>query len=139
MHVLLPGLATVSADTLGVCTHSPTGTSESGASMGQSNLNPTTASPAANPPDVLMLLGPFVDSEHPGLVAGAADRTTDGVLREEVLRRLAAWRADHPAAVVALMPAVRDATALPMLPQPPITATAQALGPADRVRANNPK
>ncbi|GIL59873.1 hypothetical protein Vafri_14687 [Volvox africanus] len=95
----------------------------------------------AQPPDVLLLLGPFVDSEHPGVAAGGgiADRTADSLMREEVLRRLAGWRSDHPSATVALMPAVRDLTALPVLPQPSMTAAAQALGPPDKaVALQNP-
>lgn len=61
-------------------------------------LTPQTRIPAcrlplaASPPGVLMLLGPFVDAEHPGLASGSADRTAEAVFREEVLRRLAAWR-----------------------------------------------
>ncbi|EFJ42302.1 hypothetical protein VOLCADRAFT_107349 [Volvox carteri f. nagariensis] len=87
----------------------------------------------AHPPDVLLLLGPFVDQEHPGLLA--ADRTAESFLREEVVRRLAVWRAEHPAAMVAIMPAVRDLTAMPVLPQPPMTAVAQAVGPPDKAIA----
>ncbi|KAG2444445.1 hypothetical protein HXX76_001198 [Chlamydomonas incerta] len=91
---------------------------------------------SASPPDVLMLLGPFVDGEHPGLAAGAADRTAEAVLRDEVLRRLAAWRtAAGASTTLALMPAVRDVTAVPVMPQPPMAAAAAAVGPADKVVA----
>lgn len=84
---------------------------------------------------MLLLLGPFVDSEHPGVLSGGGtgDRTVDCLMREEVLQRLAGWRSNHPAAVVAMMPAVRDMTALPVLPQPAMTAAVQALGPPDKV------
>ncbi|GFR52569.1 hypothetical protein Agub_g15161 [Astrephomene gubernaculifera] len=100
---------------------------------------------SAHPPDVLLLLGPFVDSEHPSLAAGSACRTAEELMREEVLRRLAAWRqqqqqqGDAGAAgnttTIALMPAVRDMTALPVMPQPPLSSAAAAVGPPDTVVA----
>ncbi|KAG2447187.1 hypothetical protein HYH02_007930 [Chlamydomonas schloesseri] len=91
---------------------------------------------STSPPDVLMLLGPFVDAEHPGLASGSADRTAEALLREEVLRRLAGWRtAAGASTTLALMPAVRDVTSVPVVPQPPMTAAAAAVGPADKVVA----
>ncbi|KXZ48752.1 hypothetical protein GPECTOR_25g336 [Gonium pectorale] len=103
--------------------------------MSYSPLDELLSYCSATPPDVLLLLGPFVDSEAPGLASGSADRTADALLREEVLRRLAAWRSGHGATTLALMPAVRDATAVPVLPQPPMTAAAALVGPAEKVVA----
>ncbi|KAG2493700.1 hypothetical protein HYH03_008214 [Edaphochlamys debaryana] len=103
--------------------------------LSYSPLDELLAHCTAHPPDVLLLLGPFVDAEAPGLARGAGGRTAEALLRDEVLPRLAAWRGRHPAAALALMPAVRDATAPPVLPQPPMAAAAAALGPADKVFA----
>lgn len=73
----------------------------------------------ASPVDVLVLVGPFVDSEHPAVAGGTLDRTHEDVWRGEVAARVAAWRRSNPATSVVLMPSLRDATALPVFPQPP--------------------
>jgi DNA polymerase alpha subunit B len=78
-----------------------------------------------NPPDLLLLLGPFVDAEHPRVSDGLCPCPLDALLSEGVAGRLASWRASLPqphrsAMRVALVPSVRDAPAHPTFPQPPL-------------------
>ncbi len=37
-------------------------------------------------PGLVVLLGPFVDTEHPAIKAGAVDKTFDAIFRDEVGR-----------------------------------------------------
>ena len=78
-----------------------------------------------SPPDLLLLLGPFVDAEHPRVSDGLCPCPLGALLSEGVAGRLAAWRASLPqphrtALRVALVPSVRDAPAHPTFPQPPL-------------------
>jgi hypothetical protein len=89
-----------------------------------------------NPPDLLLLLGPFVDAEHPRVADGLCPCPLDALLSDGVAARLASWRASLPqphrtALRVALVPSVRDAPAHPTFPQPPLDLPgAVALPPA---------
>mmetsp|Transcript_4249 Transcript_4249/g.9247 ORF Transcript_4249/g.9247 Transcript_4249/m.9247 type:complete len:633 (+) Transcript_4249:69-1967(+) len=79
--------------------------------------------------DVLVLLGPFVDVEHPAVKDGRVDRTFEQLYKDEILRRVSQWQATSPQAQscrVALLPAVRDAHAVPAFPQPPLEVPASA-------------
>ncbi len=42
---------------------------------------------------MVLLAGPWVDGEAPGVAAGATGRTSEGLLRDELAERLRAWRA----------------------------------------------
>ncbi|KAL5717740.1 hypothetical protein ACHQM5_010709 [Ranunculus cassubicifolius] len=71
-------------------------------------------------PQLLMLLGPFVDSEHPEIKAATVDRTFDDIFREEVLTRLQDYvEYMGSAARVILVPSIRDASHDFVFPQPP--------------------
>ncbi|GAB2297771.1 hypothetical protein Dimus_031857 [Dionaea muscipula] len=75
---------------------------------------------ARKQPQLLMLLGPFVDSEHPEIKKLTFDRSFDEVFHQEILRRLQ----DHveyigSAARVILVPSIRDANHDFVFPQPP--------------------
>ncbi|XP_050276321.1 uncharacterized protein LOC126718252 [Quercus robur] len=70
-------------------------------------------------PQVLILLGPFVDSEHPEIKKGTTDRSFDEIFHVEILRRLQ----DHVEymgsnARVILVPSIRDANHDFVFPQP---------------------
>ncbi|KAL5762334.1 hypothetical protein ACOSP7_018598 [Xanthoceras sorbifolium] len=70
-------------------------------------------------PQLLILLGPFVDSEHPQIKKGTVDMSYDEIFRLEVLRRLQ----DHVEYMgsevrVILVPSIRDANHDFVFPQP---------------------
>lgn len=61
-------------------------------------------------PQLLILLGPFIDSEHPEIKKGALNRTYDDLFRLEILRRLQDYvEYMGSAARVILVPSIRDA------------------------------
>ncbi|KAK9108413.1 hypothetical protein Syun_024424 [Stephania yunnanensis] len=67
-------------------------------------------------PQLLVLMGPFVDSEHPEIKIGAVDRSFDSIFHMEVLQ-------DHvnymgSTARVVLVPSIRDAGHDFVFPQP---------------------
>ncbi|CAO2829420.1 unnamed protein product [Amaranthus hypochondriacus] len=71
-------------------------------------------------PQLLVLLGPFVDSEHPEIKKATFDRSFDEVFYQEVIRRLQ----DHveymgSSTRVLLVPSIRDANHDHVFPQPP--------------------
>nr|XP_019049362.1 hypothetical protein I302_03148 [Kwoniella bestiolae CBS 10118]OCF28292.1 hypothetical protein I302_03148 [Kwoniella bestiolae CBS 10118] len=59
-------------------------------------------------PDVLLLLGPFVDSQHPFIVSGAITQTPNDIFRDQVSRRLQNILDASPGTVIILVPSVRD-------------------------------
>ncbi|KAL8150091.1 hypothetical protein V2J09_019899 [Rumex salicifolius] len=74
-------------------------------------------------PHLLILLGPFVDSEHPEIKKGILDRTFDDIFQHEVMRRLQ----DHVEYMgsetrVLLVPSVRDTNHDFVFPQAPFDA-----------------
>ncbi|KAJ9507547.1 hypothetical protein QJQ45_019384, partial [Haematococcus lacustris] len=69
-------------------------------------------------PDVVLLLGPFLDVQQPGVAAASLTRTFEEEVQMEVTSRLAAWSAAHPASCLLLLPSTRDAHHVPVLPTP---------------------
>lgn len=70
-------------------------------------------------PQLLVLMGPFIDSEHPEVKKGAVDRSFDELFCQEILRRLQ----DHVEYAgsnvrVILVPSIRDAQHDFVFPQP---------------------
>ncbi|KAI3981828.1 hypothetical protein MKX01_027813 [Papaver californicum] len=70
-------------------------------------------------PQLLVLLGPFVDSEHPEIKKGTVDRSYEEIFNVEIVRRLQ----DHAeymgtSARVVLVPSIRDASHDFVFPQP---------------------
>jgi DNA polymerase alpha subunit B len=51
-------------------------------------LNELLAYAKRKPPQLLVLLGPFVDSEHPEIKKGAVDATFNEIFQVEVLRKV---------------------------------------------------
>ncbi|GJX84087.1 DNA polymerase alpha subunit B, partial [Tanacetum coccineum] len=71
-------------------------------------------------PQLLLLLGPFIDSEHPEIKKGALNRTYDELFRLEILRRLQDYvEYMGSGARVVLVPSIRDAHHDFVFPQPP--------------------
>ncbi|OWM89734.1 hypothetical protein CDL15_Pgr024482 [Punica granatum] len=70
-------------------------------------------------PQLLILLGPFVDSEHPEIRRGATDRSFDEIFHVEIMRKLRDY-VDYlgDAARVVLVPSIRDANHDFVFPQP---------------------
>eukprot|EP00798_Chlamydomonas_sp_ICE-L_P021544 gene21544-28536_t len=91
-------------------------------------------------PDLLLLMGPFVDVEHPLIKSGTLDCTFDKIFQEQVLSRLSSWQQQNPSSRVTLMPSVRDAHALPVFPQPamPLRASSSAAAAGHAGFASNP-
>ncbi|CAL5338643.1 unnamed protein product [Camellia sinensis] len=72
-------------------------------------------------PQLLLLLGPFIDSEHPEIKKGAVNRTFDEIFRLEILGRLQdCMEYMGSAARVILVPSIRDANHDFVFPQPAV-------------------
>ncbi|KAL7093886.1 hypothetical protein ACP275_11G067200 [Erythranthe tilingii] len=70
-------------------------------------------------PQLLVLLGPFIDSDHPNLRKGNVDQTFDDMFRVEVLGKLQDYVEYMGSSVnVILMPSFRDANHDFVFPQP---------------------
>lgn len=70
-------------------------------------------------PQLLLLLGPFIDSEHPEIKKGAVNRTFDEIFRLEILGRLQDYvEYMGSAAHVILVPSIRDTNHDFVFPQP---------------------
>ncbi|CAL5418738.1 unnamed protein product [Camellia sinensis] len=70
-------------------------------------------------PQLLLLLGAFIDSEHPEIKKGAVNRTFDEMFRLEILGRLQDYvEYMGSAAHVILVPSIRDANHDFVFPQP---------------------
>lgn len=68
----------------------------------------------------LILMGPFVDSEHPQIKNGTVDRFYEEIFQEEVCARLRDYCEEMgPGARVVLVPSTRDAHHDFLFPQPP--------------------
>ncbi|KAK9825396.1 hypothetical protein WJX81_000373 [Elliptochloris bilobata] len=76
---------------------------------------------AAARPDVLLLLGPFVDAEHPAVAGGLLPETFDALFAEQVLSHVEAYaRGPGAGAHVALVPSPRDVHHDAVFPAPPL-------------------
>ncbi|CAL5421137.1 unnamed protein product [Camellia sinensis] len=72
-------------------------------------------------PQLLLLQGPFIDSEHPEIKKGAVNRTFDEIFRLEILGRLQDYvEYMGSAARVILVPSIRDANHDFVFPQPAV-------------------
>ncbi|EEF47552.1 DNA polymerase alpha subunit B [Ricinus communis] len=70
-------------------------------------------------PQLLILLGPFVDSEHPEIKKGTVDGSFDEIFRQEILRRLQDYVEYMGSdAQVLIVPSTRDANHDFVFPQP---------------------
>uniref|UniRef100_A0A2P2JYW4 DNA polymerase alpha subunit B n=1 Tax=Rhizophora mucronata TaxID=61149 RepID=A0A2P2JYW4_RHIMU len=70
-------------------------------------------------PQLLILLGPFVDSEHPEIKKGTTERSYDEIFRLEILQRLQDYMEYMGSdARVVLVPSIRDASHDFVFPQP---------------------
>ncbi|KAJ8758864.1 hypothetical protein K2173_002643 [Erythroxylum novogranatense] len=71
------------------------------------------------PPQVIILLGPFIDSEHPEIKKGTVDKSFDEIFYSEILNKLQDYvEYIGSAARVILLPSVRDANHDFVFPQP---------------------
>lgn len=59
-------------------------------------------------PDLLLLLGPFVDSNHPFIKNGDVDMSPASLFRERISKPLARLEGDMPELVIVLVPSIRD-------------------------------
>lgn len=70
-------------------------------------------------PQLLLLLGPFIDSEHPVIKNGTVDKTFEEIFSQEILRRLQDYTEYMGSAVrIILVPSTRDANHDFVFPQP---------------------
>ncbi|CAN8243808.1 unnamed protein product [Cochlearia groenlandica] len=82
-------------------------------------LNELLAYAKRKPPQLLVLLGPFVDSEHPEIKKGTVDATFSEIFQMEVLRKLQDYIEFMGSEVrVVLVPSIRDANHDFIFPQP---------------------
>ncbi|XP_010415340.1 PREDICTED: DNA polymerase alpha subunit B-like [Camelina sativa] len=83
-------------------------------------LNELLAYARRKSPQLLVLLGPFVDSEHPEIKNGTVDATFNEIFQVEVLRKLQDYTEFMGSEVrVVLVPSIRDANHDFIFPQPP--------------------
>ncbi|DBB04040.1 TPA: DNA polymerase alpha subunit B [Trebouxia sp. C0004] len=73
------------------------------------------------PPDVLVLMGPFVNADHPLVQAGMLEESYEDIFVSQVIDRLdeyleSAGSSSH----VVLVPSIRDVHHHPVFPQPPL-------------------
>ncbi|KAE8542848.1 hypothetical protein D1P53_000911 [Cryptococcus gattii VGV] len=59
-------------------------------------------------PDVFILLGPFIDSQHPIIKSCAVTETPQEIFRKQISRRLQKVVTQSPSTVIILVPSVRD-------------------------------
>ena len=89
---------------------------------------------AGTPPDVLVLIGPFVDREHPHITSGALDLTFKDLFLEKPRSLIEKYcEAAGAGAKVVLLPAVRDAHHLSVFPQPALPAADFSMLPEGQV------
>nr|CAD1820003.1 unnamed protein product [Ananas comosus var. bracteatus] len=70
-------------------------------------------------PQLLILMGPFVDSDHPDIKKGTADQSFGDIFHLEILRRLQDYNEYMgPGVRVILVPSIRDANHDFVFPQP---------------------
>ncbi|CAL9048189.1 unnamed protein product [Musa banksii] len=70
-------------------------------------------------PQLVILMGPFVDSDHPEIKRGTVDRVFDDIFHVEILRKLHDYtKYMGPSARVILLPSIRDAHHDFVFPQP---------------------
>ncbi|KAA3453290.1 DNA polymerase alpha subunit B-like isoform X1 [Gossypium australe] len=72
-----------------------------------------------NSPQLLILLGPFIDSEHPQIKKGTVDLSFDDIFQSEVLRMVQDYlEYMGPNARLVMVPSIRDANHDFVFPQP---------------------
>ncbi|XP_054806485.1 uncharacterized protein LOC129309119 isoform X2 [Prosopis cineraria] len=82
------------------------------------------------PPQLIILMGPFIDTEHPDIKKGATERTFDEIFRIEILRRLEDYVECMGSAVrILLVPSIRDANHDFVFPQPAFDVNLRDLKP----------
>ncbi|WOO78183.1 DNA polymerase alpha subunit B [Vanrija pseudolonga] len=59
-------------------------------------------------PDVVILLGPFVDASHPHILNGKITSSPTEIFREQIASRIARINEVSPATIVILIPSVKD-------------------------------
>ncbi|GAX74279.1 hypothetical protein CEUSTIGMA_g1728.t1 [Chlamydomonas eustigma] len=71
--------------------------------------------------DQVLLMGPFVDVEHPRIKDGTLDVLFEQLFQQQVLSKLHEWQqlSENKKRHVLLMPSTRDAHSHPVFPQPP--------------------
>ncbi|KAL8293514.1 hypothetical protein RQP46_000215 [Phenoliferia psychrophenolica] len=77
-------------------------------------------------PDVLILLGPFVDADHPLIKVGDVDQTPAQIFRSQISSRLSDFIQRSPRTTVLLVPNARDLTSAHVAyPQSPLAKDAE--------------
>ncbi|KAJ9107993.1 hypothetical protein QFC20_003679 [Naganishia adeliensis] len=85
-------------------------------------------------PDVLVLLGPFVDASHPLIKVGDVDETPTEIFRRQISTRLSLLMESSPGTAVILIPSVRDLVSRHVaFPQTPLEKSTE-LGLPKKVR-----
>ncbi|KAJ3040317.1 DNA-directed DNA polymerase alpha subunit pol12 [Rhizophlyctis rosea] len=89
-----------------------------------------------SPPDVVILLGPFIDSSHPMIVDGEVDVTLDTLFAQQISSRLHRLLASRAGMKVILVPSTRDAVSeWCVFPQPPLGSGVGGDAASDRRKA----
>ncbi|TPX31297.1 hypothetical protein SmJEL517_g05350 [Synchytrium microbalum] len=85
-----------------------------------------------DPPDVVILLGPFIDADHPIIRSEELDVTLEELFAQQISARLERMLANRPSTKIVMVPSVRDAVSRWIcFPQPPL---ASALRPEEANR-----
>ncbi|KAG6868628.1 hypothetical protein C0993_000218 [Termitomyces sp. T159_Od127] len=62
----------------------------------------------ANKPTVILLMGPFIDVQHPKIKNGETDMLPDGLFRSLFIEPLKAYLDSSPGSIAILVPSIRD-------------------------------
>lgn len=92
-------------------------------SLGYEPLEDLAKAIEMDAPDVVIMMGPFIDVEHIFIVDGLVDCTVSDLFREKIVPRLRRILCARPALKLILVPSIRDACMeWVAFPQPPICA-----------------
>jgi DNA polymerase alpha subunit B len=89
--------------------------------LGYEPLKELTEVLEKDPPDTIIFLGPFVDSQHGDIVEGKSDFTMSEIFRDAITPNLVRLAEARPGMNIILIPSIRDAIMeWVAFPQPPI-------------------
>ncbi|KAI9012347.1 DNA polymerase alpha/epsilon subunit B-domain-containing protein, partial [Hyaloraphidium curvatum] len=92
-------------------------------SLAYEPLEELVAALSREQPDVVLLLGPFVDAQHPMVKNGELDVSLEDLFRTQISRRLTSLLSASPRTRIILLPSLSDALSPYLcLPQPPLPA-----------------
>ncbi|KAK9866007.1 hypothetical protein WJX84_007828 [Apatococcus fuscideae] len=81
-------------------------------------------------PHLLVLMGPFLDEEHPQIGSGKLDEHFEAVFEQEIMRPVCIFASTSPGTTVVMIPSTRDVHHHPVFPTPPLDPAETLAGPS---------